>query len=226
MKKKLKGLEGLKLLITAGPTWVPIDKVRVITNIFSGRLGITIAEEALRRGAVVTLAIGPGRVELPPQTKRLRVIQFRYFDELLALVKQLLNKQGYDIVIMSAAIADYTPVSVHSTKIKSGKKELIIRFKPTIKIIDLIKKIDPNIYLVKFKLEVDVSENELIDIAYKSMWKSKADLIVANEFGGVRGQHRAYIIDRKKDTIECKGKENIAKKLLNKIASDLKHGKT
>ena len=105
MKRSLKGK---RILITAGPTWVPIDKVRVITNIFSGNLGIVIAKEAARQGAQVTLLIGPGRLELPQQSAKLKVVPFRYFDGLLALVDGLLNKEKYEVLIMSAAVADFS----------------------------------------------------------------------------------------------------------------------
>jgi phosphopantothenoylcysteine decarboxylase/phosphopantothenate--cysteine ligase len=202
---------------------VPVDRVRVITNIFSGNLDIAISKEATKRGAKVTLLIGPGRVNLLDTNQRLKIVRFRYFEGLLNLTKQLLRTRKYDIVVQSAAIADYTPASVDHGKIKSGQKNLIIRLKPTIKIIDLIKKIDPDIYLVKFKLEVGVNKKDLVDIAYKSMRESRADLIVANKYSEVGKQHRAYIIDGKKNIIECEGKIDIAKKLLNKIA--IAHGK-
>ena len=79
-----KILKNKKILITAGPVWVPLDRVRVITNIFSGKLGWTIAKTAHQMGAQVTLLMGPGKVILPDKKiKGLDIIYFRYFDELL-----------------------------------------------------------------------------------------------------------------------------------------------
>ncbi len=212
-----KPLRNKKILITSGPTWVPIDKIRVITNIFKGTLGVVIAKTAHKMGAVVTLLIGPGSVKLPSPAKNFKLIKFKYFDEILRLVKKEVSSKKYDVIIHSAAVADYYPTFVSEGKIKSGKDSLVIKLKPTIKIVDLIKKLDPSIFLVKFKLEVDIPEKKLISIAYKSMLDSNADLMVANDFKETSGDHKAFIIDKKKDIIVCRGKDDIAKKLLFKI---------
>lgn len=218
----LKEIKKFNILITAGPTWVPIDKVRVITNIFRGNLGITIAQEAAKIGFNVTLLIGPGGILLPHSSNRLRIIQFRYFDELFNLTKKLLRNYNYDIVIQSAAIADYAPVSIIKGKIKSGQSGISIRLKPTPKIIDHIKKINPKIFLVKFKLEVGVRKDRLIEIAFNSMKASNADLIVANKYGGNIGRHRlGYIIDKERRVEKGVGKKGIAKKLLYRIIKEL-----
>lgn len=210
-------LQSKKILITAGPTWVPIDRVRVITNIFGGTLGSRITEEALRFGADVTLLFGPGKAKIPEDNPNLNVIRYKYYDELLGLVKQEVGSKKYDVVIHSAAVADYVPIEVGEGKIKSGQSELVIRLKPTIKIVDLIKELDPDVFLVKFKLEVDVSDDKLIDIAYRSLQQSKADLIVANEFSTVFANHKAYIIDEDNNLIEVVGKENIAHQLVEEV---------
>lgn len=215
-----------KILITAGPVWVPIDKVRVITNIFSGKLGFIIANLAYTLGADVTLLMGPGKILAPARKlSRFKVIKFRYFNELLELVKTHVGSKKYDVIIHSAAVSDYHPIFVKRGKIKSGEKELVIRLKPTIKIVDLVKKIDPNIFLVKFKLEVGLSQQELIDIAYKSMIQSNADLIVANDFRTItRGykNHIAFIINPQKLIKKITGKEKIANELLRIISLRLK----
>jgi phosphopantothenoylcysteine decarboxylase / phosphopantothenate---cysteine ligase len=214
----MNGLKGKKILVTAGSTWVPIDKVRVITNVFSGNLGIKIAKKMSEEGAQVTLLIGSGRAILPKTSKKLNIISYKYFDDLLDLVKKELPL-GYDIMIHSAAVSDYEPVSIYDGKVKSSKKSYTIKFKPTIKIVDLVKKISPKIFLVKFKLEVGTTKDKLIDIAFKSMRDSNADLIVANEFSETKKDHRAYIIDNSKKIIVCNGKDNIAEKLTRIILS-------
>lgn len=213
----MKKLRDKKILITAGPCWVPLDRVRVITNIFGGSLGVLIAKYALQEGAHVTFLFGPGRARLPSKKENLRIIRFRYFNDLLNLIKKEIKSKRYDIVIHSAAVSDYTPIKFTKRKIKSGLRSLVINLKPTIKIVDLIKKIDPSIFLVKFKLEVHESKNQLIGVAYRSMLQSNADLIVANDFNTVISKHKAYIIDRDKNVKLFLYKENIARGLIKLI---------
>jgi len=217
----MKTLKNKKILISAGPTWVPIDKVRVITNIFGGTLGLLIAKEAVKQGAKITLLMGPGPYSLfKSKNKKLKVIHFKYFEELYHLMRKEISSKKYDIVIHSAAVADYVPIKFYEGKIKSGKKNLVIKLKPTIKIVDQIKKWDPKIFLVKFKLEVNVSKKELIEKAYKSMLFSNADLMVANDLKHMKGEkQKAFIIDRKKEIIYCGEKKRGIVKNLFKIIS-------
>lgn len=217
-----KYLSGKKILITAGPTWVPIDKVRAITNVFGGALGFIMAETAYKMGADVTLLFGPGRVCLPFPKKKFQIIKFKYFDELLKLVKKEVGSKKYNAVIHSAAVSDYTPVIAEKGKIKSGKKKLIIKLKPTIKIVDLIKKIDPDTFLVKFKLEVNLPEKKLIDVARKSMISSNADMMVANSFNAISTNHKAFIIDKSVNIKKVVGKKNIADSLLRVLSIKMK----
>ncbi|MCP4136842.1 MAG: hypothetical protein GY754_38080, partial [bacterium] len=170
-------------------------------------------------GADVTLLMGPGRARLAEPTERFNIIKFKYYEEILSLVKEHVGAKKHEIMIHSAAVADYTPVETGAGKIKSGKDELVITLKPTIKIVDLIKEIDPSLFLVKFKLEVDLPEEKLIDIAYNSMLHSKADLIVANDFTTVSNNHKAFIIDPEKNIESFTEKEVIALNVLKTIAA-------
>jgi len=207
------------ILITAGPTWVPIDSIRIITSVFGGRLGWEIAREANRKGHRVTLLMGPGRIlGLNRKTIPYKIIRFKYFDELLSLIKKELQLRSYDVMIHSAAVPDYIPKKVISGKIKSGNSNLEIRFERTIKIVNLIKKIDPKIFLVKFKLEVNTKISELIKVAYKSMIESNADLIIANDFNDMKNLHKAFIIKKDKSYFIVEGKKQIAKKIVNLIS--------
>lgn len=217
----LTSLTGKKILVTAGPTWVPIDKVRVITNVFGGNLGVEIVKALIKSKAQVTFLFGPGRAILPKENPKLHIVRYKYYDELLRLVKSEIGSKKYDVIVHSSAVADYTPLKSNRGKIKSGRKDLIIRLKPTIKIVDLIKKIDPKVFLIKFKLEVGVDEKRLINIAYDSMIKSKADLIVANEFSTVSNRHKAFIIDKQKNITEVEGKSQISLQIVKNIKSYL-----
>jgi phosphopantothenoylcysteine synthetase/decarboxylase len=213
-----KFLKNKKILITAGPVWVPIDKVRVMTNVFGGSLGLAMSLEAQKRGAKVVLLLGPGRVQLPKKIPlNLKIIRFKYFSELLSLMKKEVLSGNYDAIIHSAAVSDYTPDNIYRGKINSNRKKLTVKFKPTLKIVDLIKKWDPSIFLVKFKLEVNARKKELIEKAYRSMIKSKANLMIANDFKDVIKKHKAFIIDNNKNIIECTGKKMIAQKLFYKV---------
>ena len=207
MKKK-------KVLITAGSTCVPIDSVRVITNIFKGRLGIEIAKQFTKEGFDVTLLLGNSDLFLDESFYgSMRVLSFKYYDELLNMVSDEM-KNNYDIVIHSAAISDYRLADYKAGKIKSGQKELILRLTPTAKIVDLFKKIKPEVFLVMFKLEVDKDKEELIELAKKSRDRAGADVIVANDFRVMKKEHLAYIIIRD-EVIAVSGKINIATKLLD-----------
>lgn len=219
----MKTLKNKKILITAGSVWVPIDQVRVITNIFRGTLGLLIANEALKRGGKVTLLLGAGGAFLPKRFfKNLSVIHFKFFNELYKLMRKEISSKKYDIVIHSAAVADYTPIKYHNGKISSRYQSLVIHLKPTVKIVDQIKRWDPKVYLVKFKLEVNLNKKELIERAYKGMLDSNAELMVANDLKDMKGENqKAFIIDQKKAIISCNTKREIAKKLLNVIADKI-----
>jgi len=216
-KNKNRFLTGKRILISAGSTWVAIDKVRVITNIFGGRTGCMIAEMAKRRGADVKLLIGPSRMSVSQKSfGKIKVVRYHYFHELLGLMKKEISKRNYDVVIHSAAVSDYMPVKTENKKIPSGKEELIIKLKPTIKIIQQIKKWDPKILLVQFKLEVNEPYKQLINIAYKSLVKNRADLVVANDLKNIQ---KAYIINRAKKIIKVNNRKELVNKLLAIINS-------
>lgn len=221
-----KILRNKRILISAGPVWVPIDKVRIMTNIFGGKLGYFIAKEAAKLGGEVTLLMGPGRVTFN-DTENFKVRYFKYFEDIYKILKTELKTKKYDIVIHSAAIPDYIPLKTFNGKIKSGQKNFTIKFKTTPKIIDRFRKWDKDVFIVKFKLEVDKTKSQLIDIAYKSMVHSNADMIVANELNNIGQNHTAYVIDKNKKVITVHKKNIIAEKLMETIAKNLslKNGK-
>ncbi len=206
-----------KILVTAGPTWVPIDKVRIITNIFTGRLGGEIVKEALKRKMKVTLLLGPRGIDLP-RHPLLKIFHFKFFDELYKLMRREISSKRYDIVFHSAAVSDFKVKKIFPGKISSQKKEILIKLVPTVKIIDKIKKWDKNIFLVKFKLYFNLKRKELIERGYKNLVSSCADLLVVNDLKDIKeNSHKAFIIDKKKSVIFCRTKKEIAKKLIDKI---------
>jgi phosphopantothenoylcysteine decarboxylase/phosphopantothenate--cysteine ligase len=175
-------LKNKKVLITAGPTIEYIDPIRIITNQSSGKTGVLLALELISSGAKVTLVYGPG-IEKPP--KGAKIIKISTSKEMFNVVKKEMSKK-FDIVIMAAAVSDYTPENTSKNKIKSNKNKIKISLKKTPKIIDHIKKYQKNVFLVGFKAETNLSKKELIISAKKKMNESSADMIVANDIGSIR----------------------------------------
>ncbi|MBI3410688.1 MAG: bifunctional phosphopantothenoylcysteine decarboxylase/phosphopantothenate synthase [Planctomycetes bacterium] len=207
----------MNLLVTAGNTQTLIDKVRCITNIFTGRTGAALALEAYRRGHTVTLLTShpeavADMLEAPPifSDDRWSMKSYRTFDDLHKLMAELVPGK-LDGVIHSAAVNDYESAGIFAPaagtsfdpttrawsgsqprlvdraagKVKSDEPELWLRLVRAPKLIDMIRR-DWKYrgVLVKFKLEVGVSEEELLKITESSRLHSSADLMVANTLEG------------------------------------------
>jgi phosphopantothenoylcysteine decarboxylase/phosphopantothenate--cysteine ligase len=171
---------GKQVLITAGPTIEHVDPVRVITNQSTGKTGVLLGAELISAGAKVTLVYGPGTVEPP---KGAKVIPVKTVSEMFNAVKKEMKSKKFDIVILSAAAADYTVSRPNKSKIKSTKEDIVIKLQKAPKIIDQIKKIQKDLFLVGFKAEANVSKKTLINSATKKLIESNADMIVANDVG-------------------------------------------
>jgi len=185
-------LKNKRILITAGPTWVPIDRVRVISNIASGATGILLAQGLIRQGAKVTLLLGPqGACCLD---KKIKLIPFIFFRDLKKSLAGELSRKKYDIVIHTAAVSDYEPKGIFRGKVKSGIKEWVLRLRPTVKIIDLIKKSDPAVYLAGFKFHPDAAKDTLVKESTALIRHSRADLVVANTVD--KNGYSAYIVGK------------------------------
>jgi len=217
-------LKNKKVLMTAGPTIEYIDPIRVITNQSSGKTGVLLASELISSGAKVTLVYGPG-IEKPPNGAK--IIKISTSKEMFDVVKKEMSKE-FDIVIMAAAISDYTPENPSKNKIKSTKNKIKISLKKAPKIIDQIKKYQKNVFLVGFKAETNLSKNELITLSRKKMNESAADMIVANDIGSIRYKknsesNEVLVIDSHK--VISSGwvkKEKIAKFIRKEIEQRLK----
>ena len=174
---KKNSLKGKKILVTAGATIEEIDPVRVITNKSSGKMGAYIAEEACLRGADVTLIRGINSIEpkLP-----LNDIKITSAEDLFNKIRK--NIGDKDIIIHTAAVSDFEVNNKQNGKIKSNE-ELHLELTPTTKILENIKGIKKNIFLVGFKAEYNISEKELIKRAYELLKSADADLIIANDVG-------------------------------------------
>src|SRR5438552_5725602 len=113
-----RNLDGKKILITAGPTFEPIDEVRYIGNYSSGKMGFNLAKAASQRGAEVTLISGPVSLETPKNVVRINI---QTSDEMFNAVKSALSGKNY--IIMSAAVSDYKPKDVYNGKIKKSTSD-------------------------------------------------------------------------------------------------------
>ena len=174
-----KILKGKKVLMTAGPTIEKIDPIRVITNHSTGKTGVLLASELVSAGAKVTLVYGPGIAEPP---KGAKIIHVETVTEMFREVKKQMKKK-FDIVILAAAGSDYIPKNQYPKKIKSTKNSLTIELKKAPKIIDHIKKLQKDVFLIGFKAETDISKKELVIRAKQKLRDSKADMIIANDIG-------------------------------------------
>lgn len=209
-------MKNTRILITAGPTWVAIDRVRVISNIATGETGVLLSEALAGLGAKVTLLLGPAALKRNLD-KRIKIIPFLFFDDLKRALSRELSRYKYDWVIHSAAVSDFRPRQAVKGKIASDRP-YNLKLARLPKIAKSIKLISPRVKLVLFKLESGISDIRLIDKARKTMIQSSADLIVANK---VSARYKAFILD--KGGIYCRSAskkdmtENLIALLKNKI---------
>ena len=217
-------LKNKKVLMTAGPTIEHIDPVRVITNQSTGKTGLSLASELISAGAKVTLVYGPGEEKPPNGAKIINVLSSK---EMLNAVKLELKKK-FDIVIMTAAVADYIPTNPSKKKIKSSKDKIEISLKKAPKIIDQIKKFQKNVLLVGFKAETNLTKNQLIKSAQKKLKESSSDMIVANDIGSSRYKknpqnNQVIIVDTEKVVMsKWMNKQKIAKFIKKQIEQKIK----
>jgi len=174
LDRSYRDLEGKKVLITAGPTYEPIDDVRFIGNYSSAKMGFALAKAATQRGAEVTLISGPCTLGTPKNVNRIDV---KTSDEMFDAVKNGAAEVEPDIVIMSAAVADYKPKEIIQGKIKkSGESNLKIDTVKTVDILEYLGNNKKGFKLVGFALE---TENE-IEYAKDKLVRKNLDLIVVN----------------------------------------------
>lgn len=214
-------LKAKKALVSAGPTYEAIDPVRFIGNHSSGKMGYALAEELASRGAEVTLISGP--VSIQPKNKKIKLVAVTSADEMYTTCTA--NSSSYDIAIMAAAVADYTPITVADQKIKKKNGALTIILKKTKDILASLGKAKTNKQiLVGFALE---TENEKAN-AQKKLKEKNADIIVLNSlndagagFGHDTNKVTLFFKNRKEKQIELKSKSALARDIVDAI-TDIK----
>jgi phosphopantothenoylcysteine decarboxylase/phosphopantothenate--cysteine ligase len=214
-----KTLEGKTVLITAGPTYEAIDPVRFIGNHSSGKMGFSLAEEAVRRGAKVILISGPSSQVI--NDKNVDVHRVTSAKEMLEKVFEFY--ENVDIAIASAAVADYAPKEVAKEKIKKNDDNLTIELIKNPDILKTMGEKKTHQFLIGFALETQNEEEN----AKAKLEKKNLDMIVLNslrdEGAGFKNDTNKIKIFTKTDTIEfeLKSKENVAKDILDFTESQL-----
>ena len=204
----------MNILITAGNTLVPIDRVRCITNIFTGRTGASIARCGWERGHTVTLLTSHPEVAEPLHSERWAILRYSTFESLQNLMRERIVVGRPDAVVHCAAVSDYLAGGIYAPaegthflpasgrwesggapgpalvdraadKVKSDEPELWLRLVRAPKLIDCIRD-DWGFggLIVKFKLEAGISDQQMLAIAERSRIHSDADLMVANTLEG------------------------------------------
>jgi phosphopantothenoylcysteine decarboxylase/phosphopantothenate--cysteine ligase len=200
----------MKILITAGATWVKVDEVRILTNKFTGKTGLYLAKDLKKKKHKVTVLINPHCVDLSKE-KGIRFEKYHYFDEFKSKANDLLKKNHFDAIIHMAAVSDYRIKNTSKGKISSGKKSLVLKLTPTEKLIRLIREKAPDSLLIQFKLEP--KRKGLVDDAYKSLKSNGSDLVVANALEDLKKGYRATIISRQKRLISVCSSRDLTSKL-------------
>tara|TARA_B110000003_G_scaffold257791_1_gene276494 strand:+ start:100442 stop:101644 length:1203 start_codon:yes stop_codon:yes gene_type:complete len=209
-------LSGKKVLLTAGPTYEAIDPVRFIGNHSSGKMGVALANKLAAMGAMVDLVIGPSNMQTDhPNINRVDVVSSVQMLEACDAVYQKM-----DIAISSAAVADYKPKSVASSKIKKKDNNLNIDLEPTVDILKHLGDNKKNQILIGFALETDNEEEN----AKSKIAKKNLDFIVLNSLndkgaGFKHDTNKISIIDKhnKIQRFELKSKDEVANDIVTHL---------
>ncbi len=210
-----KDLLGKKVLVTAGPTVEPIDPVRFISNRSTGKMGYAAAKAAARRGADVTLISGPSAL---PSPKLVDTIRVQSADEMFdAAVRHF---EGVDIIVMAAAVADYSPADVAVEKIKKSGGDVDLRLKRTRDILKYMgEHKEEGTFLCGFSMETE----NVIENSKRKLVEKKADMIVANSLKeegagfGTDTNKVAFITSDGVSELPCMGKDDAADEIFDEI---------
>ncbi len=213
-----KDLEGLKILVTAGPTREAIDPVRYITNHSTGKMGYAIAKAAAMRGAKVTLVSGPVQLAPPPFVEMVDVTSAR---EMFQAVTERAPKQ--DVIIKAAAVADYRPSAVAAEKVKKKEGDMSISLERTQDILGYLgehKK--EGQFLCGFSMETQ----NMLENSTEKLVRKNADMIVANNLktqgaGFGTNTNVVTLITRKgQEALPLMAKDEVADRILDAILKE------
>ena len=210
-----KDLKGKKILVTAGPTQEKIDPVRYITNHSTGKMGYEIARVAMLRGAEVILVSGKTNIPKVPFVKTIDVLSAK---DMFDAVKN--EFENVDIVIKSAAVADYRPMQVSDEKIKKKDGDMSINLERTDDILKYIgENRKPNQFICGFSMET----SNMIENSREKLKRKNIDMIVANNLKedgagfGVDTNLVTIITKDSETSLELMSKEKVAFSILDSI---------
>ena len=212
-----KDMAGKKVLVTAGPTREAIDPVRFITNHSTGKMGYAIARECMLRGAQVTLVTGPVNLASP---LFMEVVPVTTAEEMFEAVTSRSTEQ--DIIIKTAAVADYRPSEVHSEKVKKQEGELSI---PLTRTRDILGYLGEHKKEGQFLCGFSMETENMLENSREKLEKKKLDMIVANnlkEEGAGFGTDTNIVTIITKEHVHklpCLSKADVARELLNRIVA-------
>ena len=202
----------MKVLVTAGSTWVKVDDVRILTNRFTGKTGLYLAQGLKRKGHSVTLLVNPHCLgEAIPSgvgpIKSLKIHSYHYFEDFKKLISKVLKVKCYDAIIHMAAVSDYRVKKPYSGKISSDKKSLTLKLGPTEKIIKRIRSLAPKSLLIQFKLEP--RQRGIINKAYKSLRENRSDFVIANALEDLQTGYKGFLINRDRKVITLASRNSL-----------------
>lgn len=210
-----KDMQGMNVLVTAGPTVEAIDPVRFITNHSTGKMGYAIAKTCMLRGANVTLVTGPTNIEKPLFVE---VIDVNSAKEMYDAV--MTRSDDQKIIIKSAAVADYRPQNISDEKVKKSDDNMIIELERTE---DILKQLGKQKKEGQFLCGFSMETQNMVENSKIKLEKKKIDMIVANnlkEVGAGFGTDTNIVTIITKDfekTLECMSKESVSKKIIDEI---------
>ena len=213
-----KDLDGVRVLVTAGPTQEAIDPVRYITNHSTGKMGYAIAKAAAMRGAKVTLVSGPVEIAPPPFVEVVDVVSA---EEMFREVTSRSAKQ--DIIIKTAAVADYTPEVVATEKVKKKDGEMSIALKRTK---DILAHLGANKREGQFLCGFSMETENMLENSITKLVKKNLDMVIANNLkvegaGFGTNTNVVTIITRKGgEQLSLMSKEDVAHKILDAIVKE------
>jgi phosphopantothenoylcysteine decarboxylase/phosphopantothenate--cysteine ligase len=212
-------ISGKNILITAGPTFEQIDPIRFITNTSSGKMGISLAEVCIGYSANILLIKSRYGINTDLPIKQL---EFNNSNELQTLIKKNIRK--YDMIFHTAAVSDYYVKNIQYKKINS-KNSINLELTPNIKIINKIKRWNPNIILIGFKAVYKLHKHEYQKIINKKFSETNADYIALNDVGkkGIgfnSDENEVYLYNKNGDQyyIKREVKINVARKIIELIS--------
>lgn len=211
--EKEQKLAGKKVLITAGRTEEPLDPVRYLSNNSSGQMGYSLAEQAVKMGAEVTLVSGPTNLEIPKGLKEF--VQIRTAMQMFDAVMERFDKT--DIAIACAAVADYKPKVCAKEKIKKKEGDLIIELDRNPDILFNMGQKKTHQILIGFAAETE----NIIENAKGKLKKKNLDMIVANDAHVMRSSNNAVTLIKKDESLTViseKPKKELAADILNTVA--------